>query len=91
MRCSPRRARGLQPWGIPGSPGVPPAAVVDTVVLPYNDLDFVVALFNRTASGVAAVIVVLVAGNMGCVPPEPGFLDGLRSLHIQMGCFARIR
>ena len=69
---------GIATLGIPGSPGVPAAAVAGTVVLPYNDLEAVIALFEAEGDQIAAVIVEPVAGNMGCVPPEPGFLDGLR-------------
>jgi glutamate-1-semialdehyde 2,1-aminomutase len=69
---------GVATLGIPGSPGVPAAAVAGTVVLPYNDLEAVIGLFEREGDQIAAVIVEPVAGNMGCVPPRPGFLDGLR-------------
>jgi glutamate-1-semialdehyde 2,1-aminomutase len=69
---------GVATLGIPGSPGVPAAAVAGTVVLPYNDLEAVIGLFEREGDQIAAVIVEPVAGNMGCVPPQPGFLDGLR-------------
>ena len=69
---------GIATLGIPGSPGVPAAAVAGTVVLPYNDLEAVLALLEAEGDQIAAVIVEPVAGNMGCVPPEPGFLDGLR-------------
>lgn len=70
---------GIATLGIPGSPGVPAAAVASTIVLPYNDREAVAALFEREGDHIAAVIVEPVAGNMGCVPPEPGFLDGLRA------------
>jgi glutamate-1-semialdehyde 2,1-aminomutase len=76
---------GVATLGIPGSPGVPAGAVRDTIVLPYNDLESVVALFDREGEQIAAVIVEPVAGNMGCVPPEPGFLDGLRQLTSKWG------
>jgi glutamate-1-semialdehyde 2,1-aminomutase len=69
---------GIATLGIPGSPGVPAAAVASTIVLPYNDREAVAALFEREGDHIAAVIVEPVAGNMGCVPPAPGFLDGLR-------------
>jgi glutamate-1-semialdehyde 2,1-aminomutase len=71
---------GLVTLGIPSTPGVTPGAAQDTVVLPYNDLDAVASLLGRDGSEVAAVIVEPVAGNMGVVPPAPGFLAGLRSL-----------
>ena len=69
---------GLATFGEPSSPGVPAGTTSDTRVARYNDLASVSELL---ADGqVAAVIVEPVAGNMGCVPPEPGFLAGLRSL-----------
>ena len=76
---------GVATLGIPGSPGVPAAAVASTTVLPYNDLDAVARLFASDGEQIAAVIVEPVAGNMGCVPPDPGFLDGLRDLTSKSG------
>jgi glutamate-1-semialdehyde 2,1-aminomutase len=76
---------GVATLGIPGSPGVPAGAVRDTIVLPYNDLAAVAGAFEREGEQIAAVIVEPVAGNMGCVPPEPGFLDGLRRLTSKWG------
>ena len=71
---------GVATLGIPGSPGVPAAAVAGTTVLPYNDCEAVAALFAREGEQIAAVIVEPVAGNMGCVPPLAGFLPALREL-----------
>lgn len=71
---------GVATLGLPDSPGVPPGAVQDTLVAEYNDLQSVAALFERFPGEIAAVIVEPVAGNMGVVPPQPGFLAGLRSL-----------
>ncbi|MEO5328266.1 MAG: glutamate-1-semialdehyde 2,1-aminomutase [Magnetococcus sp. THC-1_WYH] len=71
---------GLATFGVPSSPGVPQATVAQTLTLPYNDLVAVQDLFNRHTAGIAAVIVEPVAGNMGCIPPEPGFLAGLAEL-----------
>jgi glutamate-1-semialdehyde 2,1-aminomutase len=76
---------GVATLGIPGSPGVPAAAVADTTVLPYNDVDAIADLFARAGEQIAAVIVEPVAGNMGCVPPEPGFLGALRDLTSKSG------
>jgi glutamate-1-semialdehyde 2,1-aminomutase len=66
--------------GLPDSPGVTPATVADTLVTPYNDLPAVEALLAERGSEVAAVLVEPVAGNMGVVPPVPGFLPGLRAV-----------
>lgn len=71
---------GVATLGLPDSPGVPPATVQDTLVARFNDLDTVEALFERFRGEIAAVIVEPVAGNMGVVPPLPGFLQGLRDL-----------
>jgi glutamate-1-semialdehyde 2,1-aminomutase len=69
---------GLATFGAPSSPGVPPGTVADTRVARYNDLESVSGLLGDGM--VAAVIVEPVAGNMGCVLPDPGFLAGLRRL-----------
>jgi len=71
---------GVATLGLPGSAGVPAAAVRDTLVAPYNDLGAVEELFRRYGSEIAAVIVEPIAANMGVVPPAPGFLEGLRRL-----------
>jgi glutamate-1-semialdehyde 2,1-aminomutase len=76
---------GVATLGIPGSPGVPAAAVQDTLTVPYNDADAVQALFELHPEQIAAVIVEPVAGNMGCVPPRPGFLQALREITAQHG------
>jgi glutamate-1-semialdehyde 2,1-aminomutase len=72
--------RGVATLGIPGSPGVPAAMTELTVQAPYNDLGAVAEAFAHWADEIACVIVEPVAGNMGCVPPLPGFLAGLREL-----------
>jgi glutamate-1-semialdehyde 2,1-aminomutase len=69
---------GLATLGIPASAGVPDSVVAETVVVGYNDVDAVAAAFERHAEELAAVFVEPVAGNMGCIPPAPGFLEGLR-------------
>ena len=65
--------------GLPDSPGVPPEIANLTLSLPYNDLEAVAAAFSKFTD-IAAVIVEPIAGNMGLVPPKPGFLQGLRDL-----------
>jgi glutamate-1-semialdehyde 2,1-aminomutase len=71
--------------GASSSAGVTPGAVADTLVVPYNDLTAVEAAFARYGTELAAVIVEPVAGNMGLVPPAPGFLKGLRRLTTRHG------
>ncbi len=71
---------GVATLGLPNSPGVPEAVTADTAVLPFNDLERVEALFAETGDELAAVILEPVLGNGGLVPPEPGFLQGLRDL-----------
>ena len=71
---------GLATLGIPATPGVPAGAAGDTVVTTYNDVDAAAAAVERYGEGLAAIIVEPVAGNMGVVPPEPGFLEALRAL-----------
>jgi glutamate-1-semialdehyde 2,1-aminomutase len=71
---------GVATLGIPGSPGVPEAFTELTVRAPYNDLAAVESAFCRFGDELACVLVEPVAGNMGCIPPLPGFLQGLREL-----------
>jgi glutamate-1-semialdehyde 2,1-aminomutase len=71
---------GVATLGIPGSPGVTEGAARDTLTVAYNDLAAARTAFAERAGEVAAVIVEPVAANMGVVPPEPGFLEGLREL-----------
>jgi glutamate-1-semialdehyde 2,1-aminomutase len=76
---------GVATLGIPGSPGVPEEIASLTLSLPYNDLEKVEEAFKKVGERVAAVIVEPVAGNMGVVPPKPGFLEGLRDLTDRYG------
>lgn len=76
---------GVATLGIPGTPGITQATAQDTLVVAYNDLDQVEAVIARWPEQVAAVIVEPVAGNMGVVPPQPGFLDGLSRLTREVG------
>ena len=76
---------GVATLGLPDSPGVPANTAADTLVAVYNDLDSVADLLRKNPGQIAAVIVEPVAGNMGVVPPEPGFLAGLRELTSQHG------
>jgi glutamate-1-semialdehyde 2,1-aminomutase len=71
---------GLSTFGVPNSPGVTQGTAKDTLLASYNDLESVSALFEANKNEIAAIIVEPVAGNMGCVPPLNGFLEGLRQL-----------
>jgi glutamate-1-semialdehyde 2,1-aminomutase len=71
---------GLATLAIPSSPGVPTPVAADTIVAPYNDVVAAAAAFEHYGEGLACCIVEPVAGNMGVVPPEPGFLEALRAL-----------
>jgi glutamate-1-semialdehyde 2,1-aminomutase len=71
---------GASTFGTPNSPGVTQGTAKDTLLAGYNDLENVNALFEVNKNEIAAIIIEPVAGNMGCVPPNPGFLQSLRQL-----------
>ncbi|WP_276975057.1 glutamate-1-semialdehyde 2,1-aminomutase [Flavobacterium filum] len=71
---------GASTFGIPNSPGVTQGTAKDTLLATYNDLESVKNLFSNNSNEIAAVIIEPVAGNMGCVPPKEGFLEGLKEL-----------
>ena len=71
---------GALTLGVPSSPGVPEALAENTITLTFNDLDNVEETFREIGSDIACIIVEPVAGNMNCIPPVPGFLQGLRKI-----------
>jgi glutamate-1-semialdehyde 2,1-aminomutase len=71
---------GALTFGVPTSPGVPAEFAKLTLTATYNDLESVQALFAANAGKIGAVIVEPIAGNMNCIPPAPGFLEGLRAI-----------
>ncbi|OYD08275.1 glutamate-1-semialdehyde 2,1-aminomutase [Paludifilum halophilum] len=76
---------GVATLGLPDSPGVPENTGQHTLTVPYNDMDSARLAFQKFGHDIAAVIVEPVAGNMGVVPPEAGFLEGLRQLTSDYG------
>jgi glutamate-1-semialdehyde 2,1-aminomutase len=76
---------GALTLGVPTSPGVPKGLADLTLTLPYNDLDAARALFAQVGDRVAGLIIEPVAGNMNCIPPRAGYLQGLRELCTQHG------
>jgi glutamate-1-semialdehyde 2,1-aminomutase len=76
---------GVATLGLPDSPGVPASYAQETLVARFNDVPSVEALFDRHGDAIAAVIVEPVAGNMGVVPPQPGFLEALREITRRAG------
>src|SRR6202011_4019518 len=76
---------GMATLGIADTAGVPQAFAETTVALPYNSIAAVERTFSERGRKIAAVIVEPVVGNMGCVPPAPGFLEALRELSKRHG------
>jgi len=76
---------GMLTLGVPSSPGVPAALAEHTLTLPYNDIAAVKESFSHIGGQVACIIVEPVAGNMNCIPPVPGFLEGLREVCDEYG------
>jgi glutamate-1-semialdehyde 2,1-aminomutase len=76
---------GAATLGVPDSPGVPTGAAADTLTVPYNDLGATAAMFDRYPDEVAALIIEPIVGNSGFIRPDPGFLEGLRSLCTRYG------
>lgn len=76
---------GVATLGLPDSPGVPEGIAKNTITVPYNNLESVRYAFEQYGDDIAGVIVEPVAGNMGVVPPQPGFLEGLRELTTEYG------
>ncbi|KEI70528.1 glutamate-1-semialdehyde 2,1-aminomutase [Endozoicomonas elysicola] len=71
---------GALTLGVPNSPGVPAALAEKTITLAYNNLAEAEETFNQVGDEIACIIIEPVAGNMNCIPPAPGFLEGLRAL-----------
>jgi glutamate-1-semialdehyde 2,1-aminomutase len=76
---------GVATLGIPGSAGVPPEFTQFTLALPYNNLDAVRDAFAKFAGQIACIIAEPIVGNMGCVPPSAGYLEGLRNITANSG------
>lgn len=76
---------GALTLGEPNSPGVPASLAEHTITLDYNDIDSVRQAFSEVGKEIACIIVEPVAGNMNCIPPQPGFLQGLREICDEFG------
>ncbi len=76
---------GALTLGVPSSPGIPKALAENTLTLEFNNVEQVQQLFDKIGDQIACVIVEPVAGNMNCIPPKPGFLEGIRQACDQFG------
>ncbi|MDS1030700.1 glutamate-1-semialdehyde 2,1-aminomutase [Bacillota bacterium LX-D] len=76
---------GALTFGVPTSPGIPANIANNTIVAPYNNIGALEEIFAKDGENIAGVIIEPVAGNMGCVPPQPGFLQDLRNLTTKYG------
>lgn len=76
---------GVATLGLPDSPGVPESVAVNTITVPYNDISAVQLAFDKYPEQIAAIIMEPIAGNMGVVPPLPGYLQGLRDITTHHG------
>ena len=76
---------GVATLGLPDSPGVPRSTTSNTLTAPYNDLEAVKELFAENPDAISGVILEPIVGNAGFIPPEPGFLEGLRELTKENG------
>lgn len=76
---------GATTLGVPSSPGVPESITSNTLLIPYNDLDAVRETFQAHKDQIACLVVEPIAGNMGCIPPSDGYLQGLRDLCDEFG------
>ncbi|KAB7668085.1 glutamate-1-semialdehyde 2,1-aminomutase [Bacillus sp. B1-b2] len=76
---------GVATLGLPDSPGVPEGVAKNTITVAYNDLESIKYAFSMYGEDIAGIIVEPVAGNMGVVPPKPGFLQGLRDITTKYG------
>ncbi|WP_312098049.1 glutamate-1-semialdehyde 2,1-aminomutase [Niallia sp.] len=76
---------GVATLGLPDSPGVPEGIAANTITVAYNDLESIKYAFSKYGEDIAAIIAEPVAGNMGVVPPKPGFLQGLRDITTEYG------
>ncbi|HHT64194.1 MAG TPA: glutamate-1-semialdehyde 2,1-aminomutase [Clostridia bacterium] len=76
---------GALTMGVPDSPGVPKSVAQNTLIAPFNDIEALKKIFTEQGENIAAVIIEPVVGNMGCVPPKPGYLKELRKLTAEYG------